>query len=388
MSTSILKQELSPLINPIVADNKSNMQILRFIAKYIDKNNEILYASAPLYRLLFGDNERDYIFDLIGDNSKKKIEGLVDKTDAINSAWQIVSDPFNLLVTNFIRIATIKKKEDLKYNFIIFLTLSLYSSLHFKYYKYLPNESAMNYAINNNMSNKFLIKKYGVLYKALEHIAIKNHETYEADLIKGEDLNIKDYIMNLRTRLNNFMKIITDEYLKALKEKKYLNTEEDSNDEENYRQTTNISVQIEGLIVKASNRFFSTELNEKYIRSSAKFANVHPQTLIGAIESIKEKETTRVNNLIGTILRVYLNNKNNPFESIASNRFIPYCIQVYSKSNTKDEDILELKKILDYFLHNHCNRYSDTEREATRVSYRKALYVYFLMHINESAVKK
>lgn len=387
MST-ILKNNLESRINAFITNNANSNKVERYIAMYIDKNNEVLYASAPLYRLYFGDEERDFIFNLVPGITKQSITELVNKIEDINAAWQIVSDPFNLLMTNYIRCATIKKKENFKYSCIMYLTLSLYSSLHFKYYKYLPNENAMNYAINNNMSNKFLIKKYGVLYKALEHIAIKNHETYEADLIKGEDLNIKDYIMNLRTRLNNFMKTITDEYMKALKEKKYLNTEEDSNDEENYRQTTNISVQMESLIVKCSNKFFSNEINQKFVRSSAKYANVHPATLGAALDDIKENETENVNKLIGNILRVYLNNKNNTFESIASNRFISYCLQIYSKSNSKDPDILSLKKLLDYFLVNHCNRYSETEREATRGSYRKALYVYFLMHINECAVKK
>ena len=109
----ILKQELEPKINKFILDSKNSNKIERYIARYIDKNNEILYASAPLYRLYFGDTERDFMLDLIEGIDKKLITELVDKIDDINAAWIVVSDPFNLLMTNYIRCATIKKKRKL-----------------------------------------------------------------------------------------------------------------------------------------------------------------------------------------------------------------------------------------------------------------------------------
>lgn len=382
--SKVLVNNLAPDVDSFIKENRNILNIERYIGKYIDKNNEVLYASAPLYRLYFTDNDRNFIFLSTGIKSND-ISNLLKQIDEINAQWKVVSEPFNLLMTILIRELTKTNKTESAESLIMYLTLSLYSSLHYKYFNYLPNENCMNYTINN-MNNKFLIKKYGVLYKALEHIALKNHETYVSDLIKGEDINIKDYIMNLRTRLNNFVKIICNEYMKNLKDKKYLNTEEDSMEEENYRQTTNISLEIENIITKTSNSFFSSETNLRFVRAAANKASVHADTLKAAIDAIKEKESDKILDLFRDILQIYFSNPSNTIDSMKTKNFVAYCLTIYGKSNIKDDNVINLKKLLNYFLSEYCNRYSDTEREATRVSYRKALFIYFVLQLNYSAI--
>lgn len=383
MST-VLKDSLSLKINNSFKDNSNIVKIQRTIKNYIDQNSEILYDSGPNLRLFFSDEEREFVFDTTGIKSNEITE-LIKKIDDIDERWTIVT-PFNILITMMIRVSEMKKNTNLSNLMIMSLTLSLYSSLHFKYFKFLPNKQAMDYAINN-MTNKYLIKKYGVLYKALEHIAMKNHETYASSLIKGNDIDIKNYIMNLRTRLNNFLKIITDEYLNSVRDKKYLNIESESRDEENYIETSNISLQMEKLVNLASNKFVSTNINSKFARVAANACTVHPGTLEMALRTLKENETYNVTDLIRRILKIYFLDKSNSFDSIKTNRFLPYMLKIYSKSNIKDEDIASMKKLLDQFLLKYCNRYTDTEREATRVSYRKALYIYMLLHVNASAMQ-
>ena len=380
MST-ILKDTLHPRLLKTIKDPSKCNTMMRTIKLYIDKNNEVLYDSGPNYRLFMSDEDREFIFKNTS-VSDKEITELLKKIDDIDEKWTIVT-PFNILVTMMIREAELSKNQNIKNLLIMSLTLSLYSSLQFKYFKYLPNKAIMDYTINN-MTNKYLIKKYAILYKAIEHIALKNHETYASDLIRGEDLDVKNYIMNLRTRLNNFMKIITNEYLKSARDKKYLNTEQESRDEENYVETSNISLQIEKLLLVADSKFYSTSINPRFIRISADMCNVHGPTLDMAMKALKNAEDRRVSDLLRRILKIYLSNKANSFESLKSRRMIPYCMQVYSKSNIKDEDVIQMKKLLDEFLMKYCNRYTETEREATRVSYRKAVYVYFLLHLQYS----
>lgn len=383
--SKVFQSSLAPVIDNVISQNRNVLNIERNVSKYIDKNNEVLYAIGPLYRLYFTDADRETIFDMFG-IKPKYIEDLVDKIDDVNSSWKIVSDPFNVIMTMIIRELTIKKKTETCELAIMYLTLSLYSSLHYKYYRYPPNENCMVYTINN-MSNKFLIKKYGVLYKALEHIAMKSHETYEANLIKGEDLNIKDYVMNLRTRLNHFMQKITNEYMINYKNKKYLNTEDEVTDEEGYRKTTNISLEIENIVNKTSNRFFGSEIELRFLRAAANQTGCHPETLLRAIEEIRDKESDNVLQLIRYILQIYFSNPSNTLESLKTKQFVSYCLSLYSKSNIKDDNVIALKKLLDFFLNSYCNRYSDTEREATKVNYRKSLYIYFVLMTGNSAVR-
>lgn len=382
MST-ILKDSLHLRLQKTIKDPSKTNLIMRTVKVYIDKNNEALYSAGPNYRLFMSDEDRDFIFNSTS-ILDKEITDLLKKIDDIDEKWTIIS-PFNILSTMMIRESELSKNVNIKHLLIMSLTLSLYSSLQFKYFRFLPNPAIMDYTINN-MTNKYLIKKYGVLYKALEHIAVKNHETYASDLIRGEDLDIKNYIMNLRTRLNNFMKIIANEYLKNAKDKKYLNTEQESREEENYVETSNISLQIEKLLLITDNKFYSTSINPKFIRIAADICNVHAPTLDMAMKALKNAEDRRISDLIRRILKIYLSNKANSFDSLKTRRMIPYCLQIYSKSNIKDQDVIEMKKLLDDFLMKYCNRYTETEREATRISYRKAVYVYFLLHLQSSVM--
>lgn len=380
MSDVILKDNLYNIIDIRLKNKALTNKFNAYVSAYIDKNNDVLYASTPLYRLFFSDEEnRKFVFDLVGVH-KESIKELIKKVDVIKSSWKVLSDPFNILMTNIIRFATIKKDEVLLKNSLLYLTLSLYSSLHFKYYKYLPNENCMQYTINN-VSNKFLFKKYGVILKALYHTSLASHEKYASILMRGNDLDMKDYLMNLRTRLNNLLQHFTNEYMKNLKNKKYLNTDTDVDTEDKYYENNNISLEIDKLTVKTITTFYRSSLISKFIRLSAKYSNCSPVTLGRALQSIKKNEKEKVEQIIRLILTLYLSNGQNSLESLKSQRFIVYNIAMYGKSNSKDKDLLNIKKILNYFLENNCNKYSETEREATRVSYRKALFLYFVFFI-------
>ncbi|AMS01137.1 hypothetical protein AR9_g052 [Bacillus phage AR9] len=385
MNHTVIKDNLEKAIHVALSDKHNTDKLNHIVKKYIDHNNQILYANAPLQRLYFSDTDRNHIFELTG-VKKNYIGEIIKKVDMIKSSWKIVNNPFNILMAMIIRQYSIDKKEESLNNSLLYLTLSLYSSLHYKYFQYIPNENVMNYTINN-LNNKFLFKQYGVVIKALFHTANKTLEKYEKDLKRGNDEDIVNFLMFLQTRLNNLMKNFTSEYMKNYKSKKYLNTEKDNTDEDNFYETDNVSLMISRLTSQTTNKFYSGDLNDRLIRVSSKFSDVSPITLKYALESIKKNEREKVESLIQSILQVYLIDGKNSYESIASQRFIAYCISIYSKSNTKDVNILRIKKLLDYFLKNNSNKYSETEREATRISYRKAFYMYIVLFIQQNQLK-
>jgi len=389
--TSSEKVLLTNMGKPVslVFDNKSNINKFNsLVSTYIDNNNEVLYANAPIYRLYFSDEkDRKPVFDLTG-LSIPYIKEVIDKTDEIKNNWLILNEPFNILMVVLIRDLTMRGKtdEEALNNAILYLTLSFYSSLHFKYYrKFLPNENIMNYTLNN-ISSKYKFKQSGVIVKALLETAQVSHNTYKNDLIRGTDLDLINYIRNLHTRLNNLMKNFRDAYDKNYKSKNYLNTETDSNDVEDYNETDNVSLVINRVSNMSTNKFFSSEINERFINVSASYSNCSPITLKKAVQSIKDTEKNRVTELMISILQTYLMDSNNSIDSIASSKFIAYSIMAYSKSNTKNQNILKIKELLDYFMKNNCNKYSDTEREATRINYRKGLYMYIVLIIQGCVV--
>jgi hypothetical protein len=387
MINDVIKSNLERPIEIALGDKRNSDKFSQIVKKYVDNNSQALYANAPQHRLYFADDrDRKPIFDLV-DVKEVYVKEVIKKTPAIKSNWAALNKPFNILMPMIIRhYENSHQKENLK-NAILYTTLSLYSNLHSKYFKYLPNENVMTYTINN-LNNKFLFKQYGVIIKALYHTAFRTHEKYRHIIARGNDEDIANYMMYLQTRVNNLMKNFTREYMKNYENKNYLNTEKDSTDEDSYFETDNVSLMIARLNQQASNRFYSSEINDKFVRVAAKWSGVSPITLKLAVESIKKSEKEKVGQLMQAILQVYLTDGNNSFESIASQRFIAYCISIYSKSNTKDKNILLIKSLLDYFLKNNSNRYSETEREATRINYRKAFYMYVVLFLQSNQIRQ
>jgi len=387
MSDIILKTELSKYLSINMKDAKTKREIKQLIAHYIDRNNTQLYASSPLHRVMFSDkNDREPLFKIV-DLEVDVITELLKRVPAINPKWEIANNPFNILCVMLIREAMLNKDKELMENILLYLTLSFYASLHYKYYRYPPNENIMDYTINN-LSNKFLFKQYGVVLKALFHTAIKSHEKYDQELKVGKDVDLVNYLMFLNTRLNNLMKNFTNEYMKNATEKNYLNKEKDNTSEDGYFETDNISITIARITQNGITQFTSSPLNQQYINISSKYCAVSPVTLKQSLESIKQSESKKVGDLIRIILQIYLNDGNNSQDSVASKKFISYSLSIYSKNNTKDKGILELKALLDEFLLNHSNKYSSSEREATRSAYRKALFLYFVFFIQGVQMKK
>ena len=86
--------------------------------------------------------------------------------------------------------------------------------------------------------------------------------------------------------------------------------------------------------------------------------------------------TRVIRNTIITYVR-----EGNSIQSVGSRQFINNAIRIYNKSNTSDRLVLEIKEIMDHFLHNYSEKYNQTERVATKIKYRKSVYVFFILFI-------
>lgn len=384
--SNLITGSLEKNIKTFINEKKNRDLFIKVVRGYIDRNNEVLYHNTPTYRLYFSDNDRGKMYDFV-DIEVSTINELMSRLEHIDKNWKIANDPFNVLMTMIIREFTIKKDKDGVANGLLYLTMSLYASLHYKFFKYPPNDNVMQYTINN-ISNRYLFKQYGILLKALYHTAESSHETYKNLLIKSDDKSITEYFINLRSRLNNLLRNFADEYHTNYKEGNYLNTQEDSNEEDDYCETENLSGLIYQLSEKVNIKFFSSSISNQLVRLACQSSSCDTPTLHNAIQNIKEQESDKVIDLIRLIIQVYLSEPNNSYESLNTKKFIGYSLTVYAKSNTKNESILEIKQLLDYFLNKNCERYMKTEREATKVNYRKGLYVFFVLLISDTQVSK
>jgi len=354
------------------------------IRRFIDKNNEILFASTPSFRLYFSDIERDKIYNYFG-MTKREIEIIIKEDKTVEKSWMFMR-PFELSCILLIRYYQNKKMKKQMENLILYLALSLYAGVHYNYFPYPPNENIMNYTINN-LSNKYKIKQFGNILESIKDVAMVNHNTYTKYLDKGTDVLLNLYVDQLRSRLNNFMKNIASEYYKNQQSGNYLNTEEDNYDDDNYYVVENDSFAIEKITNNVTNRIITKGIDLKICKLSANMCTVSVSDLQKTLQNIIYNRDKEIKNFVNLILQLYLNDPDNNIQKLKGKHFVEYCLKVYIKSNTKDKNIIEIRKILDIWLMENSTLYVKTNRVATKNNLRKAVYLYVIFMIQQEVIR-
>ena len=384
MST-FFNDEIYSMLKSNITQNITK-QFESYVQKYMDKNSEVLYHNIPSKRLFFTPNDIKYPFDLFG-VSVDEIDTTVAKIKKTKECYGVINQvnfPLNFLMVNLIRYYHLEKNNAGLQVSLMYLTLYQYAALHAKYFqKFLPNEDCMQFTYNR-VSDKYYFRKYQSVFKALFATVINAHETQKKSLESKNDMDILSYLLAIRTRLNNQMRSFVNEYMIDFQNKKYLKLQQDSNDEENYYETSNMSADLVNVVNKAYNKFTTTRIDPVILRTACGICKAEQSVMKLALENIKDNELDSIRILLLSMVQLYIYNENNNSNEIGSQKFVTYMISAYSKSNSKNDISLNIKNTLDKFLTKYCNRYNTTEREATKVIYRKACYIYFVLLINKS----
>jgi hypothetical protein len=350
------------------------------IRKFMDKNNSVLSDKSPIQRLFFRP-ENEYIIYPATGLTEKDIKEFLGKNDLIGSTWKILNKPFIWAMIGAIRYFYINKNKNEFEATIIYLSLFFYSSIQYKYFHYGAKDTIMDYTINN-LSNKFLIKKHGILFKALWETIINSHDKYSKLLINGDDESIRTYVSNLRNRIDSMVQNIAKQYYTNWEKKLYLNPESESFDPDDYHEIDNISLLITKASSNCSFKIITNGVDDRIADLSAKMCGVSIKAIKDAVSKIIEKNEKTIKELIELILQIYLVEEKNSQDSISTKKFISDCLTTYSKSNTSSKLINRLKEILDTWLKESSDKYTRTERAATKNSFRKAIFCYFVFSIS------
>lgn len=378
-ASKVLITELYPKIEKGFSDKNNIKKYEQLIATYIDKNADTLSAIGPTKMVLFTERESLPVFEIAG-VTPAEVKAIKNKSPDIKSSGQILNIPFNTLMAMVIRYFTITKNEKLLKLSILYLGLSMYPSIYTKYFKFEPNENIMNYTINN-LSKRFKLKRTGNLMVTIDETCHGAYELHKSGIEKGDDKDIVQFILAIKTRFNNLIKKIAIEFYKNHKEGNYLNTEYESNEEDKFREADSSTYLINRLTENVTLKLVIEGPPIKLINVAAKSNQVSVNELRNHITSmINNEHKDDIKKVVESILFLYLFNKQNKAEEINSDKFLVYCLDVYKRSNTTDENIIAIKNILDSWL-NDLGVYKKTQRLATINSFRKAMYTFFVMSI-------
>jgi hypothetical protein len=266
----------------------------------------------------------------------------------------------------------------------MFLTVHFWSSL---VYKFLGRQggyqaNAMAYAVNS-LSDKFTLKQEGTLFKALMAISWRSHEKYIPLLRRASDKDIFDYFINMRNRLNGMMRTLTNHYYKTKNSGAYLNTSRERYEDGELAERSTDSGKITALSDKLAQSFVGEPASQYALGLASQIADAPRQSLMLAVNGIRAREGPLVREIFQLILEVFFEEKKAGPDDIKTRSFFNFAVALYARSNTKDGRIERIKAILDQLLSIYSESYTRTNREATKGSFRKSIYLYFVIFMQQ-----
>lgn len=382
--SKLFKEELYPMIEKGLGRPEAQKKIKQDVGRYVDIHSSKLTTQGPSSRPTFSEADKEKLYDACG-IKKEQVVAIIKKNPLIKGQWKIMNDPFNSAVAVAIRYCAVTKKEDLLHTLNLYLTLSMYPSLHFKYFRFEPNEQIMAYTIAN-MSNKFKIKQVSSLLEALLETSTKCYEHHKDNIIKGDDKQIVDFVMDIKTRLNSLLKNISSEFYRNWQEGNYLNADGDNYDEDNYHEADSNSYAVERMTNKVTMSLVTGGPDTATISMAAKWCQVSNNELRNYVNTLVVSENREeIRTLIESILTNYLIDGQNSSDDVTrNNKFLTHAVATYKKSNTTDKNILKIKQILDGWM-DDIEIYKKTQRQATINDFRRAIYIFFVISIMKTS---
>jgi hypothetical protein len=172
-------------------------------------------------------------------------------------------------------------------------------------------------------------------------------------------------------------------FYQAQQNKNYLNYEQDSFEEDNFRLADNDAASAARFTENTMN-YLTSHYVSLEICNLCKDSNVKSTEIKDIIESIlgDNNNLSKVRRCINIIICDFY--RNYPGKSLNSIDFVSYSIK--AKPNTKDPVLLELKDIILTWLDENSPNYRKRRsRKATASSYYRSILMYFVLVINRVA---
>ena len=384
MITSVILANIYPKVEQAFTSKETQRKFSAIVASYVDRNVNRLSTAGPSKRTLFSDMERNKVYDLI-DFDPKVCKAIVKQSNYIKASWKIVNDPFNLVMMMILRYAKLNQLDQINQLAVTYLTLSMYPSLHYKYFKFEPNEAIMQYTINN-LSNKFKVKQVGNILQALVDTTALADKTYDKNIRHANDKELTDYINAYKTRLNSLIKKIRDAFEKDYRIGNYMNTERDNEDENDFKTSDSNSLLIQRIVDQVVLKLSVNGPDSRIVDISAKMNQVSVNETRNTLNQLTQNkdESINIRALCESILYLYLFNGENHVNDLNGSKFLTFCLAVYKKSNTNDENVIKVKSILDTWIEKYSETYRKTQRVATLNNFRRALYTFFVFTLQRT----
>jgi hypothetical protein len=378
---------------------KQGKKISILVNDYFRRTAGLYATRGPCHRIPFTEADKDKLWRITGISKTAlydacKESGLLGVSKGTGVDFKVLGDMFNVLcsVVTFIlwkydHTYRYKKGEYRYYQYAsLYLAGKFYTSIYYKYFKFDPDQTVMDFTIEN-MNNKFHIKGFNNVFDYIRNLSDTNLVNMTENLKRGADADILYYIQNLVSRINLGVKGVRREFEKNHKKgNKYeidktmrKNSEEDETYLNDDAQST--SIDIETVSRKIMIAFMNESIvSDRYLTMAVYKRGISKGKLEAIINNIKEDNPKTLVALIGEIVAYHLQ-MGGSTSTIHSKEFLTKTVKAYTVSNTTNVHIVNVKKILHTLLLKYSTDYASTNRMATQSSFKSALFIYTVLFI-------
>lgn len=382
-SSAVIRSELYPIVEKSLRDKDNQKNYKSNIDRYMAAHIESYSSLGPSTRPTLSPTDVNNFLKIVN-LSDEQIKACLKKMKGNNANWKTFNSSYNIAIVCSLRFFSLEKNEEQVKNAILYMVTNIYQFMFYKYYKYPPNESVMAYTIAN-LSQRFKIKKMGTILNALVDITTTCYETHKTRLTKFDDIDVLKFVNDAFSRINSFMRKLTNEYMENIKQGNYLQSEHDDYSDEHYYEADNDSFAIDRITNKVLTNLVINGPDRKLVQLAAQNSQVSVNMLqTSVLTLISEDHRDDIREMIECLLGLYLS-KDNPdgrIEDLGSNKFYVYCIRVYRQSNTTNSNIIKIKSILDRWI-KELDLKKKVSSPGSIGNYRKAIFIFFVFTIEK-----
>lgn len=387
--TSIIIENLYPLIEEKL--DKNNRKFKAMIGNFINTRHKELYEVAPYDRIFFNKKDVDNIFISLNLTENEVISIMKNCFFwDMNISPKAAKEPYVLVLMCCIRYYlkhNDRPSAEITTIFTCF-TGKFYASLHSNFWRnFTPreNQAAMEYVINNMLSDKFDLKTEGTIFGAIKKLCITWLEKYKNQIIgkDTDDEKMRVLIQQLRDREKSFLKNIANLYYEAVESKAYMNYETDSLDPDDFRLTDSDTLKAARFTEAAVQLMTSQKIDIRCV-DNCHDSRVSSKNIMTILETIlgDNNNIPNIKWVVNVIICDFMSNY--PGKEVGGADFLSYSMK--AKPNTKNEYLLKMKKIVTDWL-NRTDVFRKCKSDITMNSYYRAILMYFALMVSKVALK-
>ena len=388
VDSNYILDELYPLVKSKL-DNKSiERKFISNIAQFFNAKSTQINDIAPYTNIYFNQSDLDKLLKSIDITEKEVI-------DILSKCWfwdqdirpKCTKEPYVEVLMCAIRYYIIS--NNIKYTEMITIYLlfsgKFYASIYSSLWRFPVNPSIMDYVINNNLSDKYDLKKEGTVFKAIKKLANTYLDKYSKDIASRDhsDNDFKNNIQQLRDREKSFLGNIFTSYIEAAESKSYLNYETDNLDPDKFRITDNDSAKASRITESAIGILTTQKVSREYCNNAhdSRVKSEQVQSILENIILSDKNNIPQLKRVINIMICDFMSG--NPGVPVNSAAFLSYAIT--AKPNTKNDLVIEMKTTILSWLEQDAVYRKRSATKATAISYYRSIVCYLAQVIMKAA---